>query len=119
MYRQVADSDYVYFFSSVAGAWQASNLAAYNLTLTTLCGSQYGDVFSMEPFQAPSHPDMFSSVSYDPVIHGRNASNIVWFDAGGEPHFQSMNLSTVLRLTAESTVPLDRRGMLKMFQCVP
>jgi len=119
VYTNDADANYVYFFSGGLGAWQGSNLAVYNLTLATLCDSQFGDVYAIEA-QKGLNPGMAGSTSYDPVIRGRNSSNFVWFDAAGDAHHQSDDPSTALNITAgRDHVPLDQRGIIKMYHCGP
>jgi hypothetical protein len=110
---------YVFFFSSRLRAWQAVNLAFYNLTTATLCDSSWGDIFVSVPFLA-GQPGVFAQFSYDPVISGKNASNVVWFDTAGQAHHQSIDNSTSVHLVAlQRSLPLDKRGMLKMYHCGP
>ena len=114
-----ADANYVYFFSAVLGAWQGTNLAAYNLTLATLCDSQFGDIYAIEAAKG-LNPGTYGGTAFDPVIRGRNSSNFVWFDAAGDAHHQSTDASTSLNISAgRDHVPLDRRGIIKMFHCGP
>jgi len=119
VYRHADDTSYVFFFSPRLRAWQATNMEHYNLTLVSLCGSSWGDIFVNIP-QILGSPGKFVNTNYDPVIGGKSASNLVWFDSDGVAHHQSSDNSTSLHLAPlQNTLPLDRRGMLKMYHCGP
>jgi hypothetical protein len=114
VFRQEADPSFVYFFSSYLGAWQASNLVVYNLTLGSLCDSMFGDIYHIEASKA-LNPGLYGSTAFDPVIRGRNASNFVWFDSAGNQHSQALDNSTTINITAaHDHLPLDQRGIIKM-----